>query len=177
MKVGQLVVRIAPNTGYAQAFMYQGHNYWLTKIETRGLSGNHKCQVAGSDGWFDLSAFRLATLEDAYNVTHGESPMVKSHAMCLVDDPVTVDEAIEMQTPKAQATPDDPTKGQVGGTHYKDMPTGYQPVDIAHALQLPALDFNVLRYLLRHRNKNGAQDIRKAIHMLEVILHKEYPGQ
>ena len=33
---------------------------------------------------------------------------------------------------------------------------------------------NVIKYVCRHRNKNGAEDIRKAIHNLELLLDLEY---
>jgi len=32
----------------------------------------------------------------------------------------------------------------------------------------------VINYVTRHKSKNGAQDIKKAIHYLELILELEY---
>ena len=61
---------------------------------------------------------------------------------------------------------------QVGGGHYKDL--AIQPVEYNHANGLGYLEGNVVKYVTRHRSKNGAQDIRKAIHYLELILQLEY---
>jgi hypothetical protein len=62
---------------------------------------------------------------------------------------------------------------QEGGDHYKDFPI--QPIEFIHANDLPFLEGCVIKRVLRHRLKNGAQDIRKAIHELELILQLEYP--
>ena len=62
---------------------------------------------------------------------------------------------------------------QVGGSHYADMPI--QPAEYAHANKIGELEFLCLRYISRHRSKNGRQDIEKAIHVLELLLELEYP--
>jgi hypothetical protein len=33
---------------------------------------------------------------------------------------------------------------------------------------------NVVKYITRHKEKNGAADIKKAIHYLELLLELEY---
>jgi hypothetical protein len=63
------------------------------------------------------------------------------------------------------------THNQVGGSHYL-LPI--QPVDYIHANKLTYLEGNVVKYVTRHRNKNGAEDVKKAIHYLQMILEKEY---
>jgi len=35
----------------------------------------------------------------------------------------------------------------------------------------------VVKYVSRHRNKNGAEDIKKAIHFLNLLLEIEYKNQ
>lgn len=64
---------------------------------------------------------------------------------------------------------------QVGGGHYKGL--AIQPVEYIHANEMPYLDGNVVKYVTRHRAKNGRQDIEKAIHYLQLILDLEYPDQ
>lgn len=64
---------------------------------------------------------------------------------------------------------------QVDGTHYKDMPI--QPVQYNHANKLPFIEGSVVKYVSRHRNKNGAKDIKKAIHFLNLLLELEYPEE
>jgi hypothetical protein len=61
---------------------------------------------------------------------------------------------------------------QEGGTHYKAMKI--QPLEYIHANNIPYCEANVIKYVSRHRDKNGAQDIRKAIHYLELILQMQY---
>jgi len=56
---------------------------------------------------------------------------------------------------------------QVGGTHYSDMKI--QPMEFFEANNIPANEAIAIRYILRHRNKNGAQDLDKAIDMLQKI--------
>ena len=62
-------------------------------------------------------------------------------------------------------------RNQVGGAHYQ---VAIQPVDYIHANKLTFLEGNVVKYVTRHRKKNGAGDIKKAIHYLQIILEKEY---
>ena len=61
---------------------------------------------------------------------------------------------------------------QVAGTHYKDLPI--QPVDDCQLNKLGFCESCVIKYVSRHRAKNGAEDIRKAIHFLELLLEIEY---
>ena len=61
---------------------------------------------------------------------------------------------------------------QAGGNHYKDL--AIQPVEYIYNNQLPYLEGNVVKYVTRHKSKNGAEDIRKAIHYCQLILELEY---
>ena len=61
---------------------------------------------------------------------------------------------------------------QAGGSHYKDLTI--QPVEYIYNNQLPYLEGNVVKYVTRHKSKNGAEDIRKAIHYCQLILELEY---
>lgn len=62
---------------------------------------------------------------------------------------------------------------QEGGSHYKDM--AIQPVEYIVKNNLGYLEGNVIKYVSRHRVKNGGEDIRKAIHYLQMILETQYP--
>lgn len=61
---------------------------------------------------------------------------------------------------------------QVGGYHYKDM--CIQPVDFIEANKIPFIEGSAIKYICRHSRKNGAEDIKKAIHFLELLLEKRY---
>lgn len=64
---------------------------------------------------------------------------------------------------------------QVGGAHYKDM--AIQPSEFIHRNRIPFLEGNVIKYVCRHKAKNGRQDIEKAIHYLNLLLEWEYPAE
>ena len=64
------------------------------------------------------------------------------------------------------------TDTQEGGTHYKDM--AIQPIQFIHANNLDFLQGNVVKYVTRHKSKNGAADIRKALHYCQLILELQY---
>lgn len=61
---------------------------------------------------------------------------------------------------------------QVGGSHYKDLKI--QPIEFIHANNIPFMEGNCIKYLCRHRQKKGAEDIRKVIHYCNLILELEY---
>lgn len=65
------------------------------------------------------------------------------------------------------------TKTQVGGGHYKDLPI--QPVEYCQKNKLGYCESCVVKYVTRHKSKNGKQDIEKAIHFLQLLLEIEYP--
>ena len=62
---------------------------------------------------------------------------------------------------------------QVGGRHYKGL--AIQPAEYCQRNQLPYCESSVIRYVTRHREKNGREDIEKAIHCLKLLLELEYP--
>lgn len=65
-----------------------------------------------------------------------------------------------------------PLKNQVGGNHYKYLPI--QPVEFAQRNKLGFCEASAIKYICRHKNKGGIQDIDKAIHFLELLKEIEY---
>lgn len=61
---------------------------------------------------------------------------------------------------------------QVGGSHYKDC--AIQPIEYIHANKLGFAEGNVVKYITRHRQKHGADDVKKAIHYCQLLLELEY---
>jgi len=61
---------------------------------------------------------------------------------------------------------------QVGGDHYKNM--AIQPAEYAYRNKLNNLEGGAVKYVSRHRDKNGAEDLYKAIHLLEMLIEWEY---
>ena len=62
-------------------------------------------------------------------------------------------------------------KGQVGGSHYKDM--AIQPIEYIVKNNLPYIDGNIIKYVSRWRAKNGVEDLRKARHYLDMLIEGE----
>ena len=61
---------------------------------------------------------------------------------------------------------ENPLSYQVGGSHYKDLE--YQPIEFFEDLHLDAFQANVIKYLARWRKKGGVEDLRKALHYVQV---------
>jgi len=61
---------------------------------------------------------------------------------------------------------------QHGGSHYKDKKI--QPIEYITANNLDFCQGNIVKYVTRHKDKNGAEDIRKVIHYAQFILKFEY---
>jgi hypothetical protein len=60
---------------------------------------------------------------------------------------------------------------QIGGNHYKQYVI--QPVEFIHKNNIPYIEGNIIKYLLRWRNKNGIQDLDKCIHYIELLKELE----
>lgn len=60
---------------------------------------------------------------------------------------------------------------QVAGNHYKDMVI--QPIEYIHANNLPFIEGAVVKYVSRWRMKGGQEDLKKAIHLLEILIELE----
>lgn len=61
---------------------------------------------------------------------------------------------------------------QVGGSHYKRYKI--QPIEYAMANNLNYCQANAIKYVTRYRDKNGKQDLEKAIHNLQILMELEY---
>ena len=61
---------------------------------------------------------------------------------------------------------------QVGGGHYKDM--AIEPSEFSQKNKLNWCEANVIKYVCRHDKKNGIEDLRKAMHYLELLMEWEY---
>ena len=48
------------------------------------------------------------------------------------------------------------------------------PIEYISKNKLDFLEGNIIKYISRHKKKNGAEDIRKVIHYAELILELEY---
>jgi len=63
-------------------------------------------------------------------------------------------------------------KKQIGGNHY--CKHSIQPFDIIDEYKLNYYEGNALKYLLRHSDKNGKEDLLKCKHYIDEIINRKY---
>ena len=68
-----------------------------------------------------------------------------------------------------------PTSDQIGGDHYKIYKI--QPTEFIHTNSIPFIEGNVIKYILRHRSKNGIEDLKKAKHYIDLLIAYEYENE
>ncbi|WP_455107133.1 DUF3310 domain-containing protein [Porphyromonas sp.] len=61
-----------------------------------------------------------------------------------------------------------PLRQQIGGSHYKDMV--FQPISLISLLDLDFFQGNVVKYVSRHRLKDGVRDLAKAKHYCQMAM-------
>ena len=66
-------------------------------------------------------------------------------------------------------------KQQTGGSHYQKLKI--TPIEYAMANNLNACEFSVVKYISRHRWKNGKEDLLKAKDFIDMLIASEYGNQ
>jgi hypothetical protein len=61
---------------------------------------------------------------------------------------------------------------QVSGSHYKELVI--QPIQFIYANNIPFMEANVIKYICRHKSKNGLADLEKAKHYIDLLIELEY---
>lgn len=64
-----------------------------------------------------------------------------------------------------------PLNVQVGGGHYKGF--AIQPVEFIHANNVPFIEGNCIKYLMRWREKGGIKDLEKVKHYIDLLIELE----
>jgi len=64
---------------------------------------------------------------------------------------------------------------QVGGDHYKKYKI--QPGYFCEVNRLDGYESAAIKYIVRHQDKGGVEDLNKAIHCLELIKEIKYPDK
>jgi len=59
-------------------------------------------------------------------------------------------------------------KKQVGGSHYKKYQI--QPVEFIVKNNIGFCEGNIIKYILRFKEKGGVQDLEKAKHYIELLI-------
>ena len=63
-------------------------------------------------------------------------------------------------------------KKQIGGNHYKKYKS--QPSQFVTENKLLYPEGCVIKYVIRHQDKGGKQDLEKAKHMIDMIIERDY---
>ena len=61
---------------------------------------------------------------------------------------------------------------QIGGEHYKKFKIQPSKFVVDNKLLYP--EGCVIKYILRHRLKGKREDLKKAIHFIEMIIERDY---
>lgn len=77
----------------------------------------------------------------------------------------TIDELLSLDKQRASEI-------QVAGKHYTKFKI--QPTEFIHANNVPFIEGNIIKYVMRHRDKNGIEDLKKARHYIDLLIEFEY---
>jgi hypothetical protein len=64
---------------------------------------------------------------------------------------------------------------QIGGEYYLKMKI--QPSEFANKNNLPFAEGNAIKYLCRHKDKGGKEDLKKAKHYIDMIIERDYSDE
>ena len=121
-----------------------------TKINIDGFIYRAEAETVGCEG----CAFQQDTGEFNCN-----SAFAHSGRDCIDSEIIWIKDSVK--------TASGTMSKQVGGSHYQKK---IQPWDIIAEWNLDYWRGNVIKYVLRAPEKNGVEDIKKAIHYLEYIV-------
>jgi len=126
---------------------------------------------------------RWATLiEQANNKTNNRIVTYRGESMTLsqmiraraADEGVpesTMRRRVERQFDDKCAAQNNARSVQVGGDHYSKL--AIQPFDFITANNIGWAEGCAIKYLVRWRDKNGVQDLRKARHFIDMLIERE----
>lgn len=176
---GDFVIPV-PLGGYEglPAGLKAGHAYTVTHVITNGA-----LRVAGGAGWHGRAWFRHPepgeVVGGSYEAGSGGPVPIPlgnpaytpgpRHARAEYPVPAPPIREGDLKTTKA------PLEVQVGGAHYKDM--AIQPIEYVLANAIPFAEGNIIKYVSRWRKKGGVEDLKKARHMLDVLITHEEKRQ
>lgn len=62
---------------------------------------------------------------------------------------------------------------QVSGSHYKQCPPEFQHWNLVLIHGWDYFQAQAIKYIMRYKNKNGREDLKKALHFVEKMLETE----
>jgi len=61
---------------------------------------------------------------------------------------------------------------QIGGNHYNKY--AIQPTEFIHKNDIGFVQGNILKYIIRYKDKNGIEDLKKAKHYIDLLIEMDY---
>ena len=61
---------------------------------------------------------------------------------------------------------------QIGGSHYKKLKI--QPSEFINKNKILFAEGNAIKYICRHADKGGKEDLKKAKHYIDMIIERDY---
>jgi len=172
------------HTDHVHDFMIEipeGATYYA-KDASLGKSGNFFFRLRSDD--FDFEAVWLESnwMQASFNVKNQDVLWQRDNNQTIAsavessqpeelpfidDEPSLNDQYAEIEKVRQSAW-----QKQEGGSHYKNLKI--QPMQYALENKLDYAQANVVKYVTRHADKNGKEDLLKAIHNLELMIEFYY---
>ena len=140
-----------------EKILFTGEKLLVTGMKAKDIAKEVKCTP---DYVYQL---RLKWNKEKQVVKRAEERMKE-----IAAQPVKPRQRMESKPVVQQVTTVTPNDVQVGGTHYKEQ--DIQPWDAIHAWGLGFFSGNVVKYVARHNQKGGVDDLRKARHYLDKLI-------
>ena len=132
---------------------------WIEIPEWAVAYADHK----NGHGFFYDSFCKIASF---YNIVWSRHTLPEE--LPFIDDEISLnDQYAEIEKVRQSAW-----QKQEGGSHYKNLKI--QPMQYALENKLDYAQANVVKYVTRHKEKNGKEDLLKAIHNLELMIEFYY---
>lgn len=122
-------------------------------------------------GWNSMADEVTITTHD------GDTAVVSLYSLIPVDEGQwQLDAGVDLDLPALTTVYGDdvevnPLEVQEGGSHYKSL--AIQPMEYSMANKLDACQHTIIKYVTRFRDKGGIEDLRKAKHTIDMLIHFE----
>lgn len=162
---------------------YSGQDNWIEIPEGADEFKANKRFYKDGDSFFNISAMvwmRSTLKKDAY-ATLWQRHTQPEELPFIDDEPYSPDydgseqeesESLNNQYAEIEKVRQSAWAKQEGGSHYKNLKI--QPMQYALENKLDYAQANVVKYVTRHADKNGKEDLLKAIHNIELMIEFYY---
>ena len=118
----------------------------------------------------------LESLGDKLNIFRLEEEVIADQLGYIPIDLTEEDkERLSLNIDSRQRSKPSALDVQVGGSHYPKE--GIQPIEYILANKLGFIEGCVVKYITRFREKNGAEDLEKIKHYIDLLIELEYKNK